>query len=59
MKELINFVFAVIAPFLLIAAGALIAGAGIQFQVAFLFWGGLILAGVGVLWWMLRLGADS
>ncbi len=59
MKELINFVIGVFAPFLVIAAGALVAGAGVQFQIAFLFWGGLILVGVGVLWWMLRLGVDS
>ncbi len=45
-----------LAPLILVLVGALLAAAGLQWGFPMLFWGGLIVAGCGVLWgalWLL------
>lgn len=50
LRELARGLASLLAPFLLIGAGAGIAALGMKFDWMWLFWAGLIVAAAGVLW---------
>ena len=60
IRWLLRTVLAVIAPVLLILGGAALAGLGLDRELPFLIWTGLIVAACGLLWgaWLLLL-ADA
>ncbi|MEO0872109.1 MAG: hypothetical protein AAFY19_09155 [Pseudomonadota bacterium] len=50
MRSLIRFVLGLIMPIVLLAAGAGMAGLGLDREWNWLVWAGLIVAGAGIVW---------
>lgn len=50
MKTLARFLVALLAPFVLIFGGAGLVGLGLDREVPFLIWTGLVVLGAGLLW---------
>ncbi|MEE4300079.1 MAG: hypothetical protein V2J24_11620 [Pseudomonadales bacterium] len=60
MKELARFLVVLLAPFVLIFGGAGVIALGVEREIEFLIWTGLIVLGSGLLWCLfLYLWADS
>ncbi len=50
VNGLLRFLMGLLAPIILIIAGAGVAAAGIDLAVSFLFWAGALLVVAGVIW---------